>query len=669
MSKRYYKTDTEGAFATPVGTTQLPLNLPVAAYYRQSTIAQVGNISTTIQTVDMVEKLKRYGWPEDKIILIDMDKGVSGTTKIDERDGMRTLFDLITERKIGAVACEDEDRLFRDLTQIQVNIFIEACRVSNVLVITPTMVYDFANEVGGQFHARQFRFKSEMAAEYISTVIKGKLQKAKRHLLLEGRWAGAGLPPGFMIDMRKSTPDGSKNENWRRFVPFEPYADIVRAYFQLFIEKGGQIRATVRHIQEFGPWYPDPATCKPPEGFKVVYKMRRYGKGYCPGRVGLVELLTNAAYIGHWTFNDRIVRWNNHQAIVPIDIFMRAFNYLSPVTLEGLPNPHYQPICEYAHPTREEDRPSERPLFSSMITSEYEGERRNVGTQWVKPLKHYMYVFFRKHATDEYVWSRAAKFFDDAVVQLFQQKLLTTFNVEAWEESLATFAEGLETERRRRTAQLDSAQQVMQNLITNLRVLTNQDMVRATEASYEEAKAEYIRLKAELAGLDNETRQLEEVKALRKSCAPVLDNWFKMTRDEKRAVLLAFISGIEANPTSITELRVVVHWRDKSSDELILPRQNTNSKAWLTTESDRLAQLVDQGASALEIAAAFPDRTWTAIQFRIRDQLGKGKVRRDYGTLRRNETYKEYIARINGDSFVNMDSEAHPEKVHRDAPC
>ena len=71
-------------------------------------------------------------------------------------------FELISNEKIGAVACQDEDRLFRDVTQIQVNIFIEACRVSNVLVLTPTMIYDFANEMTGSFHARQFRFKSEM---------------------------------------------------------------------------------------------------------------------------------------------------------------------------------------------------------------------------------------------------------------------------------------------------------------------------------------------------------------------------------------------------------------------------------------------------------------------------------------------------------------------------
>ncbi len=52
--------------------------------------------------------------------------------RIDERVGMSYLFELIAERKISAVACQDEDRLFRDMTQIQVNIFIDTCRKAKV---------------------------------------------------------------------------------------------------------------------------------------------------------------------------------------------------------------------------------------------------------------------------------------------------------------------------------------------------------------------------------------------------------------------------------------------------------------------------------------------------------------------------------------------------------
>src|SRR5258708_39774103 len=123
MSKRYRKSPVK-QFVSPGGTTVLPVDQPAAVYYRQSTDAQVGNVSTAIQTIDMVSHLKQRGWDETNINLIDSDAGISGTTKIDERPGMKELFDLITSRNISAVACQDDDRLFRDVTQIQVNIFI-----------------------------------------------------------------------------------------------------------------------------------------------------------------------------------------------------------------------------------------------------------------------------------------------------------------------------------------------------------------------------------------------------------------------------------------------------------------------------------------------------------------------------------------------------------------
>lgn len=58
---------------------KLPTDQPIACYYRQSTLAQVGNISTTIQ-IDLVEDMKKRGWHEDLIYPINADEGVSGTT-------------------------------------------------------------------------------------------------------------------------------------------------------------------------------------------------------------------------------------------------------------------------------------------------------------------------------------------------------------------------------------------------------------------------------------------------------------------------------------------------------------------------------------------------------------------------------------------------------------
>src|SRR5688572_13452518 len=103
---RKYKSRAE-APKDPYRAQPLPTNRPVAVYYRQSSEAQIGNISTTLQTVDMVEHLVALGWFPTNVIMIDMDAGISGMKTIQERPGMSQLYQMIEQREIGAVAAQD----------------------------------------------------------------------------------------------------------------------------------------------------------------------------------------------------------------------------------------------------------------------------------------------------------------------------------------------------------------------------------------------------------------------------------------------------------------------------------------------------------------------------------------------------------------------------------
>lgn len=106
-------------------------------------MAQVGNISTDMQQIDLPRYVTTLGWQTSSIILIDEDEGVSGAKRIDEREGMSRLFDLIITGKIGAMAVQAEDRLFRDETQIQVYVFIDACVKNDVRLLTPFIGFFF----------------------------------------------------------------------------------------------------------------------------------------------------------------------------------------------------------------------------------------------------------------------------------------------------------------------------------------------------------------------------------------------------------------------------------------------------------------------------------------------------------------------------------------------
>jgi hypothetical protein len=649
MKRRYKPLETESDdFGKDLSA--LPTDRPVGVYYRQSTQPQVGNVSTSMQMIDLPKLLKERGWPEDKVILIDMDAGVSGQLRIDERDGMRHLFDLITSGSIGTVACTDEDRLFRDVTQIQVNVFIEACRQSRVFVFTPSMLYNFAHPQMGDFYIRQFRFKCEMAAEYIKSYIKGRLHPAKNRLLMDGRWAGSTIPMGFMVDMRKTLPDGSVNPTWRKLSEFSPYSNIVNEYFRLFLKYGGQLRTTLRHIQLRGPWYPELSQHKPPTGFKVTYRMHRYGNGYCPGRQGLEILLTNVAYIGHWTFKDKIVKLNNHAAIVPEDVFMRAYNYLSDVGFDGKPNPNYTPVTDYARPSSDDERGVERPLLSGLIVSKDGDEQRNVGTDWVRPEQHYAYTLRTPDPIREYAWSKTASYVDGAVVGLLRQKLEATFDTSVWNANLTATLNNLQADKKRRGVQISTLEKVMEGLIASLESLTLPEVIQAVEKKYKDAKAEHDRLLMEQANNENEVRQLDTINKLKDACGPAIENWDNLSRDEKRTILRAFIDQIEATPIEDHGLYLQINWRDHSNDQIRLHRQATHGNYWSPDELAQLLKLATTNAEQQVIAASFPERTWLVIRNRIVWSLGSGIYAPGERPIHEYETFHDYMKRINNAS-------------------
>lgn len=552
--------------------SKLPTERPVAVYYRQSTEAQVGNISTTMQTVDMVQEMYRRGWREEDVILIDMDAGVSGTTRIDERPGMRRLFDLITSGAISAVATQDEDRLFRDLTQIQVNVFADACKRNRVWVLTPTMTYVFHHENMGEHYLGMFRRKSEMAAEYLH-FMKSRMHGARLHLMRKGLWVGGRIPLGYMVETAT-----------KRYVPFEPHAAVVREVFRTFVAVGGNGYRAFRSLRDRGIAFDMAA--EPPEGYKL-----KSNAAPVPTARAIVLMVTNPVYLGHWMHKGAVSLWDNHPAIVDQELFYAAFNLISPRSLDGKPNPNYRPVARGYRITRSEEAKNvPKPLLTGLIDG-------------VRVVFHGTYGKFQYQGRG---WRRMAHHVDDAIVWEAQKRMLATFDAPDWQE------EPPQEDERVRQKQIETLQERLRRLEKALlRDIDIPELTTKWTDEYRDVTAEIDRLKSvqpppPLVKLD--------LDAFREA----LEYWDELTDVEQAEVLSHLIRRVEIidfKSLSSTELRI--HWYDHHATDITLYRIS-NSDGWTYKEHDILRAMYEAGATREQLEEALPTRSWPSIRRTIK---------------------------------------------------
>lgn len=612
---RYRKRDEEKI--DPYRAQPLPLNRPVAVYYRQSSEGQIGNISTTLQTVDMVEHLMKQGWVRDQIIMIDMDAGISGTKKIDERPGMSFLYDLIEENAIGLVASQDVDRFFRDVTQIQTNIFIDACRRNNVLVLTPTFVYDFAHPTQGRYHMQMFRDHAQRAADYLEYHINGRLMKARDYLKERGIWTGRSVAIGFMVDLREKLPDGTANLEHRKYVPFQPCADVILAYFELFRKKNRNMTHTWNHIYEHGPYIPEDVEA--PQGFRIDIILRNRSKsgGLMPSHAGLRYMLTNIAYIGHWAYRGVVEQWNNHIPIVPEDLFMYAFNALSKTDFFGEPNPDYRPYRTYNRHKLEE-RTCPPATYSGLVFSNSVPDKpyKRVTSTYLSHNNNYAYVLMDERHTRT-VMSIHAKIFDPIVDELLLERLrATTIDDAAWEAAITSTNESHYSDVRRVEQDIRSAERAKQTILDNLKTISNPTIVKNLEASFEANERKLARLQQELVRVRAETQHQSIMLEARPTLELIMQQWEQVPHQQRRELFEAFARRIIVDKMNEVQLKLMIEWRDGTTSEMTF--RTGRQRHFLTKkERNKLVRMIRNQHPQWEILREFPKLSWQKIALRF----------------------------------------------------
>jgi DNA invertase Pin-like site-specific DNA recombinase len=109
-------------------------------YVRQSTIQQVfENCESTQRQYGLRQRAVALGWPQERIVVIDTDLGLSGASAAD-REGLQRLVTEVGMGRAGIVLGLEVSRLARNSADW--HRLLEICALRDTLILDEDGVYD-----------------------------------------------------------------------------------------------------------------------------------------------------------------------------------------------------------------------------------------------------------------------------------------------------------------------------------------------------------------------------------------------------------------------------------------------------------------------------------------------------------------------------------------------
>ena len=158
------------------------LSRKAVLYVRQSTIRQVRENETSLEfQLALRKKIIEYGWPPERIEVIDCDLGVSGKYS-ENREGYQKLIADVAIGSVGVIASWDASRLSRnnsDWAKI-----IDFCTMTNTLVLDEDGIYDptvptdrlLLGVKGSISEMEWYSIRKRMSAGLVTKASSGELQ-------------------------------------------------------------------------------------------------------------------------------------------------------------------------------------------------------------------------------------------------------------------------------------------------------------------------------------------------------------------------------------------------------------------------------------------------------------------------------------------------------------
>jgi hypothetical protein len=258
-------------------------------------------------------------------------------------------------------------------------------------------------------------------------------------------------------------------------------------------------------------------------------------------------------------------------------------NYLSPLRLDGSPNPDYRPVHQHSRPSLEKSRSVERPLCSGLLYGAVNGATIRISTCWDKACQTYIYDLSTDdplYKASHCVWNRRAFLIDEAVVYHLMKRLEYTFSEEGWEAMTQKLKEPQTPDRTVEEAQLQIVNQQIQNTLMGLKTADEPDLILQMQEDYRKLNAEKARLNAILQPKQPRLVSREQLEDLRGHFDTLLaGGWRKMARNERRVFLQQMIERITlVEFVTRGTSRFIIRWMDGDETERLVYRKVENKQ-------------------------------------------------------------------------------------------
>src|SRR5712692_3355274 len=248
------------------------LSRQAIVYLRQSSAAQVeNNRESTDRQYALAAKARELGWPNDRIIVIDEDLGLSGSGFV-ARSGFARLTAEVALAHVGLVLGLEVSRLARNNADWH--------RLIDLGGLSDTLIGD----ADGIYHPAMFNDRLLLG-------LKGTISEAELHVL-RARLLGGIRNKAARGELRRGLPVGfvwGEQDGEVRFHPDEAVCSAIRTVFARFAELGS-VRRVWLWLRTEGLSFP---------------MQTRYGGGVRwidPSYIAVYHVLTNPVYAGAYAY-------------------------------------------------------------------------------------------------------------------------------------------------------------------------------------------------------------------------------------------------------------------------------------------------------------------------------------------------------------------------------